>query len=170
MPNTLILQASSRSNGHSATIARMAQEYLDAGLVDLRPLEINPYSYDHAHTGDDFLPLMRRVLEYETIIFVTPVYWYAMSGILKNFFDRITDCLKIEKAMGRRLRGMGMAAIACGSEEMETEGFFVPFRLSAEYLGMRYLGDVHTWMDSGEVDLKVEERLRLFSENLLSNG
>jgi multimeric flavodoxin WrbA len=106
---------------------------------------------------------MRQILAYETIIFITPVYWYSMSGLMKNFFDRISDCLKTEKDLGRKLRGKNMIAIACGSDETEVEGFFVPFKNSAEYLGMNYLGNLHTWVEHkipGEVVL---ERIELFT-------
>ncbi|MEO1449362.1 MAG: flavodoxin family protein, partial [Bacteroidota bacterium] len=141
----------------------------EADRVDLKPLSIHPYTYTHAHQDDDFLPLMRRLVEYDLIIFLTPVYWYSMSGIMKNFFDRITDCLKVEKETGRKLRGMKMAAIACGFDSDETEGFFVPFQNSADYLGMQYLGEVHTWVDEGVVTSEVLERLQQFRSGL-ENG
>ena len=65
---------------------------------------------------DGFSPIVTRSKEWEkrwrifglipmigafTIIFVTPVYWYAMSGRMKVFFDRWTDLLKIDKDTGR---------------------------------------------------------------------
>ena len=35
---------------------------------------------------------------------------------MKKFFDRISDCIKIEKETGRKLRGMEMAVLSCGSD------------------------------------------------------
>ncbi len=43
--------------------------------------------------------------KYDVLIFATPVYWYSMSGIMKVFFDRITDLLTIKKDIGRKLKG-----------------------------------------------------------------
>jgi multimeric flavodoxin WrbA len=159
----IIIQGSSRSAGNSHQIAKIISNSLAAEIIDLRVKTINSYSYEHNNADDDFLPVMRQILAYETIIFITPVYWYSMSGLMKNFFDRISDCLKTEKDLGRKLRGKNMIAIACGSDETEVEGFFVPFKNSAEYLGMNYLGNLHTWVEHkipGEVVLK---RIELFT-------
>lgn len=161
--HTIILQASSRSNGNTHTIAQLVQSHLNADLIDLKQKTIHGYSYEHENADDDFLPTIREILQYDTLVFLTPVYWYAMSGILKNFFDRITDCLQTEKAMGRQLRGKNMVAISCGSDALETEGFFVPFRNSAEYLGMHYLGDLHTWAENGRLETIVKERIETFT-------
>lgn len=144
---TLIIQGSSRSAGNTAKIIEQLRMHLQAEVTDLRLKDISAYDYDHKNHIDDFLPLMREIVKYDLIILVTPVYWYSMSGLMKNFLDRITDCLKIEKETGRKLRGKYLAAIACGSEETVTTGFFEPFRLSAAYLGMEYLGDLHTWIE-----------------------
>lgn len=166
---SIIIQGSSRSEGNTHTIVKILQEQLGADLIDLKTLTIHPYSYRHEHIHDDFLPTMRTIVQYKSIIFATPVYWYAMSGIMKNFFDRITDCLKIEKDLGRQLRGKKMAAVACGSDDIVTEGFFVPFRNSADYLGMHYLGDVHTWMDNGRVEAEVLDRIERFALQLVQH-
>ena len=54
------------------------------------------------------------MVQYEQIIFATPIYWYAMSAQLKTFFDRMTDLLTIHKPLGRQLRkGKKMFLIAC---------------------------------------------------------
>ncbi len=104
---------------------------------------------------------------YDLIVFATPVYWYSMSGLMKNFFDRISDCLKIEKPTGRKLRGKSMALMICGSETAETPGFDIPFKLSAEYLGMNYLGYVHTWVDE-DVSEEVKQRVKEFGATLVA--
>ena len=143
----IIIQGSSRSNGNTFQISKILSKHFNSNIIDLNGMTINSYSYEHRFMDDDFLPTVRAILEFDTIIFVTPVYWYSMSGIMKNFFDRITDCLQMEKEIGRKLRGKNMIAIACGSDDIETEGFFVPFKRSAEYLGMNYLGDIHTWIE-----------------------
>lgn len=109
---------------------------------------------------------MKKISEYDRLIFVTPVYWYSMSGIMKNFFDRITDCLIVEKELGRKLRGKSMGAISCGSDDSQTLGFFEPFRKSAEYLGMQYIGDVHTWIDREKPSDHNRAIIKSFIENL----
>jgi multimeric flavodoxin WrbA len=164
--NTIIVQGSSRSDGNTHQIAKILARSFEAEIIDLKIGTINSYSYEHDNADDDFLPIMRKIIDYDTIIFITPVYWYSMSGIMKNFFDRISDCLKTEKDLGRKLRGKNMMAIACGSDEVEVEGFFVPFKNSAEYLGMNYLGDIHTWIENKMPGEEVLRRLEIFANEI----
>jgi len=52
---------------------------------------------------DDMTPLLTKMLEADGIVFGTPVYFYLLSGLLKNFLDRtvpIWPLLKGKKAAG----------------------------------------------------------------------
>jgi multimeric flavodoxin WrbA len=162
----VIIQGSSRKNGNNNQVVHVLQSHLDCDLIHLCDHQIGQYDYENKNSQDDFLKLMRKMVTYDIIIFATPVYWYAMSGTMKAFFDRITDCLKLEKETGRKLRGKKMAAISCGSEPDETEGFFVPFKESAGYLGMHYLGHVHTWIEDSYPSPTVLTIIKEFSEEL----
>lgn len=162
----VVIQGSARSIGHSSQIVELLKEELELDVIDLNMKNIHPFHYEHIHSDDDFLPLMKKISEYDRLIFVTPVYWYSMSGIMKNFFDRITDCLIVEKELGRKLRGKSMGAISCGSDDSQTLGFFEPFRKSAEYLGMQYIGDVHTWIDREKPSDHNRAIIESFIENL----
>lgn len=166
---TVILQGSSRSDGNTSQIVKLLTNSLNADIIDLNTKIIHPYSYEQPHTEDHFLAVMREVVNYDLIVFATPVYWYAMSGIMKTFFDRITDCLKIEKDLGRQLRGKKAMVISCGSEEEEPRGFFIPFIESANYLGMDYLGGLHTWIEEDKPSVTVQERIKNFLIGIKSN-
>lgn len=164
---SVVILGSSRSNGNTAKMVQLLGQHLDFDVVDLRLLNITHYDYEHRNSDDDFHPLMRRIVaDYDQIIFATPIYWYAMSGLMKVFFDRITDLLKTEKPTGRKLRGMQLALLICGSEEAETPGFEMPFQESAGYLGMGYKGSVHTWLEGEEVEAEVLRRIENFAEQL----
>jgi len=88
-----------------------------------------------------------------------------MSGILKNFFDRITDCLMIEKEIGRKLKGKEMGMISCGSDSELKKGFEMPFIESAHYLGMHYLGNIHTWIENETIPKSLKTDLEVFLKN-----
>lgn len=167
---TLIIQGSSRGSGNTSKIVELVLAELAADVVDLSLKNISAYDYEHANRNDDFLPLMREVVQYDLIILATPVYWYSMSGLMKNFLDRITDCLKIEKETGRKLRGKALAVIACSSEPTVTPGFFEPFRLSAAYLGMEYLGEIHTWIEKEEPAVPVKDAVKKFAIHLKASA
>lgn len=163
---TIIVQGSSRSTGNTNKIVQILQNHLAADVIDLSQLHIGQYDYENANQNDDFMPTIKKIAEYDSIIFATPVYWYAMSGTMKTFFDRITACLKTEKETGRKLRGKNMAAMSCGSDSIEHEGFFIPFEKSAKYLGMHYSGHIHTWIEENDPSNAVLELIKDFSEKL----
>ena len=143
--NTVIILGSSRSNGDTKSIVDTIVKKTQWDVIDLNDYSFSYYDYNHKNRNDDYLELMRSIIEkYDALIFATPVYWYSMSGIMKVFFDRITDLLTIEKELGRQLRGKGMAVLSHSHSESPGDFFWVPFRKSADYLGMRYLGNVHT--------------------------
>lgn len=146
--NGVIILGSSRSDGDTRHAVNHLVEKTDWGLVDLNDYDFSYYDYQHKNLDDDFLSLMRSIIQnYDTLIFATPVYWYSMSGIMKVFFDRITDLLTIEKELGRKLRGKNMAAVSCSNGNNLGDMFWLPFKESASYLGMKYLGDVHIIQD-----------------------
>ena len=142
----LIILGSSRNDGDTAKLTKKLKENCQWDLIDLNDYNFSYFDYDHKNRDDDFLPLMRNIIaNYDTLIFATPVYWYSMSGIMKVFFDRISDLLTIEKDLGRKLRGKRMAVISASGGNDADEDFWIPFRLSAEYLGMNYVSNLHTF-------------------------
>ena len=125
-------------------------------LIDLNEYKFSYYDYKHENKDDNYLGLMKLIISnYDTIVFATPVYWYSMSGILKVFFDRLTDLLTIEKDLGRALRGKSMGALSCSTGSHLGDAFWIPFRESANYLGVNYLGSLHTI--SGKKNIKQVE-------------
>lgn len=162
----IIIQGSSRSDGNTNKIVNLLINEIDCDIVDLAKLDIGHYDYEYKNQDDDFVPLINKIVEeYDLIIFATPVYWFTMSSFTKVFFDRLSDCIRIHKDTGRKLRGKSMAAICCGSGDTPTPGFFKPFQLSAEYLGMNYFGDTHTWIDD-QISTEVRDIVKGFAKKL----
>ncbi len=144
MSKTVIVSGSARE-GDTKELVKELSHVSGWDVIDLNDYIISYYDYEHNNRHDDYLPLMQAIIDqYDTIVFATPVYWYAMSGILKVFFDRFSDLLTIEKSMGRRLRGKNMAAISCSVGNNLGEQFWLPFIETAKYLGMNYTGSLHT--------------------------
>ena len=141
----VVIVGSSRNDGNTANLTKKLIEKSKWDLVNLNDYEFSYFDYKHENRNDDYLKLMKEIVEkYETLIFVTPVYWYSMSGIMKVFFDRFTDLLTIEKELGRKLRGKKMAVMSCSNGENLGENFWLPFSEIAKYLGMEYVGNSHT--------------------------
>ena len=162
----VIIQGSARSDGNTTMISRKFAEISGMSLIDLNDHTIKPFSYDQHTQDDDFLPLIKQLLEYDLIVISTPVYWYAMSAVLKVFFERFTDLLKWHKDLGRQLRGKSLAMISCSGHNDLDEFFSIPLRNTAKYLGMNYAGDVHTWVESGAVPPEAIDRMIDFKARL----
>ncbi|WP_299001226.1 flavodoxin family protein [uncultured Tenacibaculum sp.] len=152
MKKTVIIQASSKSNGNTNRVINYLNSNNSFDVIDLKTKNIGVFEYDFSNANDDFVPVMEEVINnYDTIVFATPVYWYTMSATLKIFFDRLSDLLKYKKDLGRLLRGKNMAMISNSGQNDLKKGFEMPFIESANYLGMNYLGSTHSWFtEDGE--------------------
>lgn len=140
----IIIVGSARTNGNTTKIASNYAKKNNLEVVNLSDYNISYYDYESKNLNDDFLPLIKSIIEkYDTLIFATPVYWYNMSGIMKVFFDRFSDLIRIEKDLGRKLRGKNMFVISNSHDDKIDKSFYIPFQKSAHYLGMNYIGDKH---------------------------
>jgi len=147
----VIIVGSSRANGNTVKIVESIAEQFNFDIVILSEYNISYYDYESKNRDDDFIPLIKNIVEkYDTLIFATPVYWYSMSGIMKVFFDRFSDLVRIEKETGRKLRGKKMYIISNSHDDELDYNFYTPFQKSAEYLGMNYLGNKHFNADQSD--------------------
>jgi len=164
---TTIILGSARSDGHTAKMAKQIAVRLRAELIDLKQYEIGHYDYQHKNKEDDFLKLIREeIIHADTLILATPVYWYSMSGRMKIFLDRFTDLLKIEKDLGRKLRGKSLAVFTTSNGGNLGDDFWRPFAETANYLGMKYLANAHFLEEEiTQPDLELE-----FVNDLLTAG
>ncbi|MBB4080702.1 NAD(P)H-dependent FMN reductase [Lewinella aquimaris] len=155
MSSTLIIIGSARGDGNTADAAQQLSDQMGGKLLDLLEYSVAPYDYGHDYPPEDaFLALVRRIVTYDRVILASPVYWYSMSGGMKDFLDRFTDLLTYHKDLGRRLRGKEMAVLSCSGEERANDGFYESFRLSAEYLGMQYGPEYHGWVRGSRILLR----------------
>src|SRR4030095_7341152 len=134
----MIIVGSSRKNGNTSLIVELLVEKLCCQVVDLSDYSLSYYDYKNQNKHDDFSKLAAKMIEASYLIFATPVYWYSMSGQMKVFFDRFTDLITIRKSFGRKLAGKETFLVATGTEQNLPEGFEVPFRLTSNYLDMKF--------------------------------
>jgi len=159
----IIIQGSSRSDGDTNKIVSVLKAETNFDVVDLNQKNIGHFDYEFKNRDDDFIELFKNIVtNYKTIIFVTPIYWYTMSGLMKVFFDRISDFLTLEKDYGRQLRGMKMASVSSSNDNQFYKGFEMPFKNSADYLGMAYKGHLHTWVENEIVSKEVKKNINTF--------
>lgn len=151
MLKTLALFSSSRRRGNTGRFMDRIASELDIEVIDLANLRMTPYDYDHRNRSDDFESLMERVLSHEQVIFATPIYWYAVSPVMKVLLDRISDFLEVPDLLpkGRRLRGKNAFIVCTSICDEPSPAFMSSFRETFDYLGMRFGGAVHVNCQKG---------------------
>ena len=159
----LIILGSSRGDGNTRMMVDFLLKKLPADFMDLNQYEFGYYDYNNKNTDDDFLDLSDRMIQYNRIIFCTPVYWYAMSGRMKSFFDCFTDLITSRKDLGRALMGKSTYLICTGSSAMIPESFELPFRETSTYLDMSFKGTLYVSAKEIEkTNINSNEFLNLF--------
>lgn len=154
---TVIILGSARADGNTRTIVNALQKEQSIDVIDLSDYQIGYFSYDFSNSDDDFIPLIENVLQYDTLVFATPVYWYSMSAQLKTFFDRFSDLLHARKDLGRQLNGKNMFSVTCSSGDNYKDFLKAPFVETAHYLKMEYKGHLHSWVGEDGIPTKVQQ-------------
>jgi multimeric flavodoxin WrbA len=146
---------------------RIASE-LQIEVIDLGERRISAFDYEHRNRQDDFEALIDHVLEFEQMIFASPVYWYAVCPPMKTFLDRISDLLEVPEllAKGRRLRGKEVYVLCTSIEEEPTPLFVNAWRETCDYLGMNYRGLLHANCRDGYAAALYEDAIRAFLRQL----
>ncbi len=164
---TVIILGSSRSDGNTRKVVdRIIYYNQDIDLIDLGKYHIKYFDYDYKNQDDDFQKVAQKMLAYDQIIFATPVYWFSMSAPLKTFFDRISDLLHLHKEKGRKLRGKTMGLVSSSSGNNINDYFRAPFVESAKYLGMNYIGDMHSWLIDDKIPDEVDQIIKEFASKI----
>ncbi len=140
-----VIYGGARQNGNTEQLTEYVIEGLQSEKFYLRDYHILPID-DQRHSergfqdlGDDYNSVIKRVMAHDVLIFATPIYWYTMSGLMKNFVDRWTETLRdSEFPQFRQEMGSKKAfLIAVGGDEPHMKG--LPLVLSFQHI-MGYFG------------------------------
>lgn len=103
MMKVLAIYGSHRVHSNSEKLANIVLEGIQCNKIYLRDKVIQPID-DQRHTDggfqyviDDYDGIVIEMLKHDVLIFVTPIYWYGMSGRMKNFVDRWSQSLRDER-------------------------------------------------------------------------
>lgn len=95
-----VIHGGNRPNGNVEILTKLATEGLAVEEIYLKDYLIEPIiDKRHADEGfpeinDDYNSIIDRILPHDILIFSTPIYWYSMTGTMKNFIDRWSQTLK----------------------------------------------------------------------------
>ena len=175
MPGVAIVTGSARGDGNTRTMVDAFAERLgaDATAFDLSVSRIVPFDYATHEHADGFRAIVEAMAQSDHVVFATPVYWYAMSGPLKTFFDRLTDLVMPpeNRPLGRSLAGRKVWLLATGTDKSLPPGFAEPFIRTARYFDMEW-GDA-VYCRAFAADRLAEQALdpaRALAERIASVG
>lgn len=96
----LVINGGGRKNGNTSILTERAIKGLEIDTIDLRDHVIKAVE-DGRHSpegftevNDDYHEVIDRVMQHDILIFATPIYWYSMTGTLKNFIDRWSQTMR----------------------------------------------------------------------------
>lgn len=138
----IIILGTARSPSNTLNSVLKMSEFQNYEVIDLNKHIIHHYNYK-TPPNDDFLKIINTLIEYDVIVFATPVYWYSMSGQLKVFFDRLTELITSSKDLGRKLKDKDVYLFANGSDKNLPKGFEVPFKKTSQYFDMKFKKSIY---------------------------
>ncbi|MEO5668414.1 MAG: NAD(P)H-dependent oxidoreductase [Bdellovibrionota bacterium] len=139
MQKTLVILGTNREDSNTLKALELNSPFSDYEIVELHKLKLEHFVYDHnKKPNDDFLSVVDKMIGADNIVFATPVYWYAMSGIMKIFFDRFSDLISTSKSRGKALKGKKTFLFSTGYDVELPEGFEVPFKRTSDYFNMYF--------------------------------
>ncbi|MFE9725604.1 flavodoxin family protein [Streptomyces sp. NPDC005794] len=148
----LFLLGSSRADGNTETLARLAAEQLPPGTeqrwLHLRDLPLPDFE-DRRHTDGHSVPtghsatLLEATLAATDVVVASPLYWYSVSASTKRYLDHWSGWLETPDIdFQRRMAGKtlwGVTALA-DTDPATADPLAGTLRNSARYLGMRWGG------------------------------
>ncbi|WP_083955694.1 flavodoxin family protein [Brevibacillus parabrevis] len=147
--NILVLHGSSREGGNTEQLTNIALEGIPHTSIHLREKNILPI-HDQRHVeggftavADDYDEVTEAVLAHDFLIFSTPIYWYGMSGYMKNYVDRWSQSLRDKRYAFKESLGRKQAyVITTGGDQPRIKGLplIQQFQYVFSFVGVRYAG------------------------------
>ncbi|RSK57898.1 flavodoxin family protein [Bacillus canaveralius] len=145
-----VIYGGTRKNGNTEILTEQAVQGLTVEKIFLKDYEIRPVE-DLRHTeagfqeiSDDYNSIIERILLHDIFIFSTPIYWYSMSGIMKNFIDRWSQTLRDANYPDFKSRMTSKKAyvIAVGGDEPHLKGLpmIQQFQYIFNFIGVQFEG------------------------------
>lgn len=145
----LALYGGSRKSGNSEQLAKLALDGIEVTSLYLNNYHIEPID-DGRHRPEGFLPvkddygqITRQVLDHDVLFFVTPVYWYGMSGVMKDFIDRWSQVMRDPQLDFKNKMSQKKAyVITVGGDQAKIKGLplIQQFQYIFNFMGMTFSG------------------------------
>jgi multimeric flavodoxin WrbA len=145
----LVLYGSSRPRGNSEMLTERIVKDIPHTAIYLRDKHISPIE-DKRHHPEGFQPVdddhddvVRQLLAHDVLLFVTPLYWYGLSGLMKTFIDRWSQSLRDKRfSFKDGLRGKQTYLIVVGGDQPRLKALPLvqQFQYICDFVGLDFRG------------------------------
>jgi multimeric flavodoxin WrbA len=145
-----VIYGGTRPNGNNEVLTDHSIQGIEVEKIYLRDYNIQPIDdMRHAPEGfqeknDDYNAIIDRILPHDILIFSTPIYWYSMSGTMKNFIDRWSQTLRDAKYpdFKKQMAAKKAFVIAVGGDNPGIKGLpmIQQFQHIFDFMGMDFAG------------------------------
>lgn len=153
----LALIGSSRKQGNTESLTDIVLNGIPHTKIQLIDQNIQPI-VDMRHHPDGFSPIdddhnaiINHVLESDVLVFATPIYWYGMSGTMKNWIDRWSHTLRDKQFPFKSSMQQKTAyVIAVGGDNPKIKGLpmILQFQHIFDFMGVTFgdyiIGEANT--------------------------
>lgn len=143
-----IFVGSSRKGGNSEKLADFVVHDIEHEKMYVKDLHIRPIEdLRHAENGfqtidDDYDQFVEALEKSDVVIFATPIYWYSMSGLMKNLIDRLSQAIRDKRYpnLKEHLKTLRTIVVVVGGDEPRIKGLplIQQFQYTLEFLNMPF--------------------------------
>lgn len=139
---------SSRNGGNSELLTDFMMKDITHKKLYIKDLLISPID-DLRHTKngfeevkDDYDKVIKELENSDIAVFVTPIYWYSMSGVMKNMIDRLSHAIRDNRYpnLKERLKKIQTIVVVVGGDKPRIKGLplIQQFQYTFEFLDMSF--------------------------------
>ncbi|MER6916920.1 NAD(P)H-dependent oxidoreductase [Streptomyces sp. NPDC000594] len=148
----LFVLGSSRADGNTETLARIAAQSLPADVtqrwIDLNELELPDFQDGRHDTDGEPASEAEEILRAATveatdIVIVSPLYWYSVSAQIKRYLDYWSGWLAVSDLdLETRMKGGTLwgVTVMADREEIRADALRTTLNHTAAYLHMKFGG------------------------------
>lgn len=135
--NILFINSSPNKNGNTAKVAAALLEDKEYETLNLTDYKI--YGYGQQFEDDQFMEVIEKIRQADTIVIGSPLYWHNLSGILRCFLDRTYGPFEQGEFSGRDMYAVVQGA---APEKWMLEACEYTLKRFAAICGFDYMGMV----------------------------
>ncbi len=131
----LFINGSPNKDGNTIKLAGNLLEGKEYNILHLVDYKI--YSYGQEYADDQFMEVIEKMKEADSIVLGSPLYWHSMSGSVRNLLDRSYGVIAEKEFQGKKLFFVFQGASP--TQEQLAAGDYTVGRYAMLY-GMDYQG------------------------------